>query len=79
MEEKEVMLGTHSEKLAIAFGLISLSSESPIRVMKNLRICSDCHTFSKYVSQITQREIIVRDKNRFHHFKAGFCSCKDFW
>lgn len=79
MEEKEAVLGTHSEKLAIAFGLISLSPESPIRVMKNLRICSDCHTFSKYVSQITHREIIVRDKNRFHHFKTGFCSCKDFW
>ncbi|XP_010274720.1 PREDICTED: pentatricopeptide repeat-containing protein At2g01510, mitochondrial [Nelumbo nucifera] len=79
VEEKEATLSTHSEKLAIAFGLISVRSESPIRVMKNLRICDDCHTFSKLVSSITKREIIMRDKNRFHHFKDGLCSCKDFW
>ncbi|XP_077240013.1 tetratricopeptide repeat (TPR)-like superfamily protein isoform X2 [Tasmannia lanceolata] len=79
MEEKETVVGTHSEKLAIAFGLISLSPESPMRVMKNLRICGDCHTFSKFVSKAVRREIIIRDKNRFHHFKAGVCSCKDFW
>lgn len=79
MEEKEVVLATHSEKLAIAFCLISLHPLSPIRVMKNLRICCDCHTFCKYVSRITKREITIRDKNRFHHFKDGICSCNDFW
>ncbi|XP_058112424.1 pentatricopeptide repeat-containing protein At2g01510, mitochondrial [Magnolia sinica] len=79
MEEKEAVLGTHSEKLAIAFGLISLRSELPIRIMKNLRICNDCHTFSKFVSKVVGREIVMRDKNRFHHFKGGVCSCKDFW
>ncbi|KAF8407645.1 hypothetical protein HHK36_006778 [Tetracentron sinense] len=79
MEEKEVTLSTHSEKLAIAFGLINVRPEDPIRVMKNLRFCDDCHTFSKFVSRITKREIIVRDKHRFHHFNDGVCSCKDFW
>ncbi|KAK9276372.1 hypothetical protein L1049_005905 [Liquidambar formosana] len=79
MEEKEASLGTHSEKLAIALGLINVSSESPIRVMKNLRVCDDCHTFSKFTSKITVRQIIMRDKSRFHHFKNGICSCKDFW
>ncbi|XP_057967345.1 pentatricopeptide repeat-containing protein At2g01510, mitochondrial [Malania oleifera] len=79
MEEKEAALGTHSEKIAIAFGLINFSPENPIRVMKNLRICDDCHTYSKFVSKITMRDIIMRDKNRFHHFKGGICSCKDFW
>lgn len=79
MEEKEASLGTHSEKLAIAFGLINVRPGSPVRVMKNLRTCDDCHTFSKFVSKITNREIIMRDKSRFHHFKSGVCSCKDFW
>ncbi|KAG9455005.1 hypothetical protein H6P81_007909 [Aristolochia fimbriata] len=78
-EEKESVLGTHSEKLAIAFGLINLPPELPIRVIKNLRICSDCHTFSKFVSGIVGREIVIRDKIRFHHFQNGDCSCKDFW
>ena len=35
-----------------------------------LRICVDCHTFFKFVCEIVSREIIVRDINRFHHFKA---------
>ncbi|XP_059649549.1 pentatricopeptide repeat-containing protein At2g01510, mitochondrial [Cornus florida] len=79
MEEKEATLNSHSEKLAIAFGLLNVRPELPIRVIKNLRICDDCHTFSKLASEITMREIIMRDKNRFHHFKDGFCSCNDFW
>lgn len=78
-EEKEATLSAHSEKLAIVFGLLNVNPEFSIRVMKNLRICDDCHTFSKYVSKITMREIIIRDKIRFHHFRNGLCSCKDFW
>ncbi|XP_042981703.1 pentatricopeptide repeat-containing protein At2g01510, mitochondrial [Carya illinoinensis] len=78
-EEKEVTVRTHSEKLAIAFGLINIRPGYPIRVMKNLRTCADCHTFSKFVSKVTMREIILRDKIRFHHFRNGVCSCKDFW
>ncbi|KAG9445469.1 hypothetical protein H6P81_016809 [Aristolochia fimbriata] len=73
-EEKEHSLGQHSEKLAIAFGLISLNREDPIRVAKNLRVCSDCHAAIKLISKITGREIIVRDNNRFHCFKDGTCS-----
>lgn len=72
-------LYSHSEKLAIAFGLISTAEGSPIRITKNLRVCGDCHTFSKFVSAVTQRVIIVRDANRFHHFKDGACSCGDYW
>ncbi|KAL1338625.1 hypothetical protein AAHE18_10G225100 [Arachis hypogaea] len=59
----------HSEKLAIAFGLLSLSSSTPIRVFKNLRVCGDCHSWIKYVSVTTNRAIIVRDAYRFHHFE----------
>ncbi|XP_061363964.1 pentatricopeptide repeat-containing protein At5g04780, mitochondrial [Gastrolobium bilobum] len=76
---KQMLLRHHSEKLAITFGLMCLPSDIPIRIMKNLRICGDCHNFMKIVSNYTSREIIVRDTNRFHHFKDGFCSCGDFW
>lgn len=77
-ERKEQLLD-HSEKLAIAFGLISTSSNAPMLVFKNLRACKDCHDFAKKVSMITGREIVVRDSSRFHHFKSGQCSCNDYW
>ncbi|KAL5558623.1 hypothetical protein UlMin_034834 [Ulmus minor] len=78
-EEKEDALSVHSEKLAIAFGLISTSEGTTIRIVKNLRVCSDCHDATKVISKIVNREIIVRDRSRFHHFKDGRCSCNDYW
>lgn len=78
-EEKEESLGRHSEKLALAFGLISTPPGATIRIVKNLRVCGDCHFILKYASKMTQRNIIVRDLKRFHHFKDGICSCGDFW
>ncbi|XP_057849795.1 pentatricopeptide repeat-containing protein At3g26782, mitochondrial isoform X1 [Cryptomeria japonica] len=78
-EEKELLLCHHSEKLAIAFGLLHMSAGTTIRVVKNLRVCGDCHTATKFISKIVAREIIVRDSNRFHHFKHGHCSCGDYW
>ena len=78
-EQRQVLLGFHSEKLAIAYGIISTASGTPICVMKNLRVCIDCHNFIKYTSQLLGREIIVRDIHRFHHFKQGRCSCGDYW
>ncbi|XP_057873032.2 pentatricopeptide repeat-containing protein At1g11290, chloroplastic-like [Cryptomeria japonica] len=78
-EEKELFLCYHSEKLAIAFGLLNTPLGSAIRVVKNLRICADCHIATKFISKIVGREIIVRDANRFHHFKEGECSCGDYW
>ncbi|XP_058093095.1 pentatricopeptide repeat-containing protein At4g21065-like [Magnolia sinica] len=78
-EEKRQALCHHSEKLAIAFGLVSTSPRTPMRIVKNLRACSDCHIATKLISKIYEREIIVRDRNRFHHFKDGACSCKDYW
>ncbi|CAL5403861.1 unnamed protein product [Camellia sinensis] len=77
-EEKEHNLAHHSEKLAIAFALMNTPEGVPIRVMKNLRVCSDCHVAIKYMSEIENREIIVRDASRFHHFKDGKCSCADY-
>lgn len=78
-EEKEFLISRHSEKLAIAFGLISTGKGVPIRVVKNLRMCSDCHSFAKFASKIYDRDIIVRDNNRFHFFQKGVCSCSDYW
>ncbi|XP_059638921.1 pentatricopeptide repeat-containing protein At4g16835, mitochondrial [Cornus florida] len=78
-EQKEQLLLWHSEKLAIAFGLIRIPLGFPIRVFKNLRICGDCHRAIKYISVLEGREIIVRDTTRFHHFKDGICSCGDYW
>lgn len=78
-EEKEYNLTTHSEKLAIAFGLLNTRPGVVLRVTKNLRICGDCHAATKFISKIYEREIIVRDLNRFHCFKDGSCSCGDYW
>ncbi|GFP82718.1 pentatricopeptide repeat-containing protein at4g30700 [Phtheirospermum japonicum] len=78
-ELKLGLLHSHSEKLAIAFGLIGTPDGGVIRVTKNLRVCGDCHTFIKFVSLITKRVVIVRDANRFHHFEEGACSCRDYW
>ncbi|KAL9247630.1 hypothetical protein vseg_021043 [Gypsophila vaccaria] len=76
---KSDLLRHHSEKLALAFGVISLPLGVPIRIIKNLRICGDCHNFMKFAAKIINREVIVRDINRFHHFDSGYCSCGDFW
>ncbi|XP_020206322.1 pentatricopeptide repeat-containing protein At3g49170, chloroplastic [Cajanus cajan] len=78
-EQKEQYLFQHSEKIAVAFALISTLKSKPIRVFKNLRVCGDCHTAIKYISIVTGREIVVRDANRFHHIKDGKCSCNDYW
>lgn len=79
LEHKESMFNCHSEKLAVALGVLLLSKSAPIRVMKNLRICADCHTTMKLFSRNERREIVVRDAIRFHRFKNGSCSCKDYW
>ncbi|KAL4186116.1 hypothetical protein AMTRI_Chr09g12630 [Amborella trichopoda] len=78
-EESENVLNYHSEKIAIAFGFISLPPHDPIHVVKNLRICGDCHSATKFISKVFDREIIVRDRCRFHHFTNGTCSCSDYW
>ncbi|XP_019416010.1 PREDICTED: pentatricopeptide repeat-containing protein At2g29760, chloroplastic-like [Lupinus angustifolius] len=78
-EDKVVSVSHHSEKLAIAFGLIKTKAGATIRLSKNLRVCTDCHNATKLISKVYNRKIIVRDRNRFHHFQNGSCSCNDFW
>ncbi|KAE8698176.1 putative pentatricopeptide repeat-containing protein [Hibiscus syriacus] len=78
-EDKEGHLAVHSEKLAIVLAILNTKPGTPIRITKNLRICGNCHVAAKLISQITKREIIVRDTYRFHHFQYGVCSCGDYW
>lgn len=78
-QHKQHALCHHSEKLAIAFGLITTPPGSPIRIIKNLRMCGDCHSATKFISKISGREVVVRDSNRFHSFEGGLCSCGDYW
>ncbi|KAG4122461.1 hypothetical protein ERO13_D11G268600v2 [Gossypium hirsutum] len=82
--EKDPTVYIHSEKLAIAFGLLSLPSAIPVRVIKNLRVCKDCHNWIKFVSKVSNRPIIVRDAYRFHHFEekvqcATSLSCRSVY
>ncbi|KAI3713704.1 hypothetical protein L1987_72290 [Smallanthus sonchifolius] len=77
--DKESALQLHSEKIAVACGLISTTRETTIKVVKNLRICDDCHSTIKLISRIYERRIVVRDRKRFHHFENGSCSCMDYW
>ncbi|XP_051134815.1 pentatricopeptide repeat-containing protein At5g43790 [Andrographis paniculata] len=86
-EEKEGALSYHSERLAIAFALLASDDDDDdgsrraptIRIIKNLRVCVDCHSTTKLLSMVYKREIIVRDRTRFHHFSNGTCSCFDYW
>uniref|UniRef100_A0A7N0T020 DYW domain-containing protein n=1 Tax=Kalanchoe fedtschenkoi TaxID=63787 RepID=A0A7N0T020_KALFE len=78
-EEQEMTLRIHSEKLAVAFGILNTIPGTVIHITKNLRVCSDCHTAIKLIAKVVSREIVVRDSKRFHHFKGGVCSCGDYW
>ncbi|XP_058112991.1 pentatricopeptide repeat-containing protein At3g24000, mitochondrial-like [Magnolia sinica] len=78
-QEREAKLQYHSEKLALAFALLNTPPGATIRIKKNIRMCGDCHSAIKLVSKVMEREIVVRDTNRFHHFSNGSCSCGDYW
>ncbi|KAL1531742.1 Pentatricopeptide repeat-containing protein [Salvia divinorum] len=78
-EEKEGAVAAHSEKLAVAFGMARSGGGRRVRVVKNLRVCRDCHNVMKLISKVYDMEIVMRDRSRFHYFKNGNCSCKDYW
>ena len=78
-EIKEKMLWDHSERLARAFALSNTGPGTTIRIAENLCVCGDCHTVIKMISKLTNREIIMRDICRFHHFRDGLCSCGGYW
>ncbi|CAL5209447.1 unnamed protein product [Lathyrus oleraceus] len=66
----------HSEQLAVAFGVLNVPAMAPIRIYKNSLICPHCHTFIMLSTKVVGREIILRDRKRFHFFKDGQCSCR---
>jgi pentatricopeptide repeat protein len=78
-ETKRMILCRHSEKIALFIAMPRVASEEPIRIIKNLRVCVDCHNFNKAMSKRRKGEIIMRDSKVFHHFKNGQCSCGDTW
>ncbi|KAM1164019.1 hypothetical protein PS2_023383 [Malus domestica] len=79
VDEHEQTSFYHSEKLAIAYGLISTSDGTPVQIVQSHRICGDCHSAVMLIARVTGREIVVRDASRFHHFKDGSCSCGNYW
>eukprot|EP00246_Nothoceros_aenigmaticus_P014204 TRINITY_DN5283_c1_g2_i2.p1 TRINITY_DN5283_c1_g2~~TRINITY_DN5283_c1_g2_i2.p1 ORF type:complete len:254 (+),score=33.46 TRINITY_DN5283_c1_g2_i2:304-1065(+) len=74
-KEKEDVLCGHAEKLALAYGLLNTPSGTELLVVKNLRMCEDCHGAIKIMSKMEKRKIIVRDAHRVHGFTDGSCSC----
>ncbi|XP_024537815.1 pentatricopeptide repeat-containing protein DWY1, chloroplastic-like [Selaginella moellendorffii] len=70
-EQKEELLHYHSE--------IDQEERSPLRILKNSRVCGNCHSAIKFVSKMVRRSITVRDTSRFHHCSTGACSCGDYW
>uniref|UniRef100_A0A0D3F6A1 DYW domain-containing protein n=1 Tax=Oryza barthii TaxID=65489 RepID=A0A0D3F6A1_9ORYZ len=64
-EDKGIALSYHSERLALAFGILNIPQGVPIRIVKNLRVCRDCHVHSKLVSKLYEREIITMELARF--------------
>ncbi|CAL5194150.1 unnamed protein product [Lathyrus oleraceus] len=75
--QKKKFLFSHSSKLAATYGILMTKPGEPIRIVKNILLCGDCHTFLKYVSIVTKRDIFLRDSSGFHCFSNGQCSCKD--
>ncbi|CAL9178599.1 unnamed protein product [Musa hybrid cultivar] len=77
-EDSEDIVGSHSEKLAVAFGLVNLPTFRAIRIVKSVRICTNCHTICKLISKLYKREILIKDPKSLHRFKDGTCSCRDY-
>lgn len=75
--QKRHFLMYHSAKLAATYGLLMAGSRQVIRVVKNIRMCGDCHSFLEHASAATGKEISVRDSSGFHIFRGGICSCRE--
>lgn len=58
--EKEKQLFWHSERMALAYGLLKSVPGTAIRIVKNLRVCGDCHNVFKYICNIVRRDCCSR-------------------
>lgn len=75
--QKRHFLMYHSAKLAATYGLLMSGPGQSVNVVKNIRMCGDCHSFMKHASAATGKEISVRDSSGFHIFRGGVCSCRE--
>ncbi|XP_002987361.2 pentatricopeptide repeat-containing protein DOT4, chloroplastic [Selaginella moellendorffii] len=78
-EEKEDHLCGHSEKLALGCALVNSHQKETIRIVKNLRVCDDCHAATALISKLEKRLIICKDASRVHVFQDGRCSCDNYF
>ncbi|CAN6213238.1 unnamed protein product [Urochloa humidicola] len=75
--QKRHFLMYHSAKLAAMYGLLMAGPGQTVRVVKNIRMCGDCHSFLEHASATTGKVISVRDSSGFHIFRGGKCSCRE--
>ncbi|CAL5091225.1 unnamed protein product [Urochloa decumbens] len=75
--QKRHFLMYHSAKLAAMYGLLMAAPGQTVRVVKNIRMCGDCHSFLEHASAATGKVISVRDSSGFHVFRGGKCSCRE--
>ena len=66
----------HSEKLTVVYGVMRTEEGHDIVVHKNLRICSDCHSFMKALSKVTGRVLTISDSYRVHQFVHCYLFCE---
>ncbi|KAF8052551.1 hypothetical protein N665_1546s0014 [Sinapis alba] len=78
-ESKETALLAHSERIAFARALLNTAPRNQFTILKNLRVCIDCHNAFKIMADIVGRPVVMRDAKRFHHIKDGECNCNDYW
>lgn len=55
-EQKSHDLRYHIERQAVAFGILKVPEGRPICVMKNLRVCGDCHSAIQLIAKVTYFE-----------------------
>ncbi|GAB2269181.1 hypothetical protein Dimus_004111 [Dionaea muscipula] len=79
LEENGHATMSHSERLVAASSLLKTPARHQVKIIKNLRVCVDCHTAFKIISKIVGRKFIMLDVKRFHHVADGKCSCNDYW
>ncbi|XP_024536021.1 pentatricopeptide repeat-containing protein At2g41080-like [Selaginella moellendorffii] len=78
MPEEDHLCG-HSEKLALGCALVNSHQKETIRIVKNLRVCDDCHAATTLISKLEKRLIICKDASRVHVFQDGRCSCDNYF
>ncbi|OAY83741.1 Pentatricopeptide repeat-containing protein, chloroplastic [Ananas comosus] len=70
-ENEQRLSKHHSEKLAIAFGLINTPASTPLQIAQGHRLCSDCHNVIKLATIVTKREIVGK------HLRVLIFECKE--